>query len=293
VAIERELLASDARSVRDDMFRFPIQRAREMAFPSDTYGLPALGEPETVVTFSHGLVSEVAADLGRRRPVAVAVGDMPEHELFEGLSALADWPAGDSPEQVSAGEAAWCGGQGAENREKAQTAIAMAFPAFPYGSPDRNAVSVLCTLLSGLAGRLFEELRERRPLAYTVAALPWLAHRAGAVFGYIATSPDREEEAREAMLTELVRVSGAPIDTGELERARCYAAGSVEVRRQSGRAVADEMLNAWMNGTTAEFAATPERLRAVKEADLRRVAAEVFSRDTRAEYVVRGGQGRV
>ncbi len=292
VSVERELLASDARSLRDDMFRFPIQAARGLAFPDDAYGLPSLGEAETVGTLSEDLLRIWAAELRRQRPVIVAVGDLDVEMMLEAVSPLAEWPQTDTAGWRGGDAPKWGAGRGRASRSKAQTALAMAFPACPHGSPDRFVVSVLCSLLSGLAGRLFDELRERRSLAYTVAALPWLVRRAGAVFTYVATSPEREDEARDATLAVLGRVAVDSIDGEELERARQYAAGTVEVRRQSGRAVADEILTSWIHGTTDEFVDAPNRLRAVTEEDIRRVAASVFRADRRAEYVVRG-RGRV
>lgn len=289
--IERELLASDARSLRDDMFQFPIQAARRLAFPEDPYGLAALGEPETIGTLSEVMVRRWAGELRQERPVIVAVGDLEVEAMVDALGPLADWPVVEDVGPRGAARPSWGTARDHEARNKTQTALAMAFPACPHGSPDRYAVRVLCALLSGLAGRLFEELRERRSLAYSVAAMPWLAHRAGAVFTYIATSPERENEAREGMLAELRRVAVDSIDAEELERARQYAAGTVEIRRQTGWAVAHEILTSWIHGTTDAFADAPNRLRAVEERDIRRIAESMFQADQRAEYVVRGRSG--
>jgi zinc protease len=153
---------------------------------------------------------------------------------------------------------------------------------------DRYPVRVVGTVLSGLAGRLFDELRERRSLAYTVAAMPWTARSAGAVLCYIATSPEREVEAREAMLAELARLAAEPPEPDELERARNYAAGLVEIGAQSGRSVAASILDAWVNGGIERWAEAPAMLRAVTRDDVVRVATEVFEVGRLVEYVVRG-----
>ena len=287
VVLERELQVSDARRVRDDMFRYPLQRVRGEAFAGDPYGLPKLGEPEVVAELTGAQVREWAASLAQQRAVVVAVGDLEQEALLEACEPLAGWPGRNGAQAIETA-APWTPGRGAEERDKKQTALAMAFRAPPFSSPDRYPLSVLRALLSGLAGRLFDELRERRSLAYTVAALPWMARRSGAVLGYIATSPDREEEAREAMLAELARVTAEPPTTEELERARNYAAGSVDVRRQRGLAVAVEVLEAWVYGALGEFAEVSGRLRDVTTDDVVRVASEVFQEDRRAEYVVRG-----
>ena len=80
-------------------------------------------------------------------------------------------------------------------------------------------------------------------------ASAWLKARAGALVTYIATSPEREEEAREEMLRELDRFAREPVSEAELRQAVNYLAGQAEVSRQSGGAVAGEILEAWVAGT--------------------------------------------
>lgn len=286
VGLERALQASDARRTRDDMFRHPVQRVLGEAFRGDAYGLPVLGEPETVAALGGEQVRAWAEALRGRRGLAVAVGALDPAALLAALEPLADWPGNGAPPASPA--TPWCGGRDGEMRRKAQTAFAMAFPAPPAASADRYPLLVLASLLSGLAGRLFDELREKRSLAYTVAAVPWLARRAGALLTYIATAPAREDEAREAMLAELARVRAEPVTPDELERARNYTAGAFEVREQRGAAVAADIADAWLHGTLDELAATPARLRAVTAEDVRRVAEDVLAVERRAEYVVRG-----
>ena len=114
-------------------------------------------------------------------------------------------------------------------------------------------------MASGLGGRLFEALRDRRSLAYTVVASAWLKARAGALVTYIATSPEREEEAREEMLRELERFTREPVSETELRQAVNYLAGQAEVSRQSGGAVASEILEAWVAGYGLGELADPGR----------------------------------
>ena len=288
VAVERDLQASDARRVRDDMFRYPLQRALAVAFPSHAYGLPALGNPAGLAGMGADEVREWAAIVRSTRPVAVVVGDVKADAALAALTPLTGW---DLPEDAAATERAapaWQPGADGEDRNKQQSALTLAFPAPPSTSPDRFALAVIGTLLSGLAGRLFDELRERRSLAYTVAAMPWLAKEAGAVLCYIATSPEREAEAREAMLAELRRLTAEPPDAAELGRAGAYAAGIAEIGMQSGRGMAGTIMEAWRRGDIEEWAAGPARLRAVTLDDVLRVAAEVFEPGRVAEFVVRG-----
>jgi zinc protease len=189
----------------------------------------------------------------------------------------------------------WVAGRGGESparvvtREKAQAAIAMAFPGISRRDPDRAAAQVWAAVASGLGGRLFEALRDRRSLAYTVVASAWLKARAGALVTYIATSPEREEEAREEMLRELERFTREPVTETELRQAVNYLAGQAEVSRQSGGAVAAEILEAWVAGSGLEDLQDPAAAyRAVTAEDVLRVARRSLDPAQRVEGVVRG-----
>jgi zinc protease len=286
VAMEGALLAADAAGARDDMYRHPLQRVLGCAFPEDAYGLPPLGDPARVPTFDAEILRGWHARALRSRAVVVVVGDDEPERLAGAASVFREWTG--AAVTAPAPAPAWRSAAEAETRVKAQTALALAFPAPAAGADARYALAVTGTLLSGLAGRLFEELRERRALAYTVQAAPWLCRRAGAVLAYVATSPDRETEARDALLAELARLAAETAGDDEVERARRYAAGLVVIRRQRGAAVAGELVDAWVQGTIAGFPEEESRRRAVTAADVLDAARLVFRPEGRAEYVVRG-----
>ncbi|MDH4044332.1 MAG: insulinase family protein [Gemmatimonadota bacterium] len=287
---EAGLQADDAARRRDDMFSHPVEAVIRAAFGADAYGLDALGEPEIVRAIDADALRDWHAAALQRRALVVVVGDLEPQALRDAGAVFADWRGTDGA--VTA-QAKWAGARHLEERAKAQTALAMAFPAPPAGSDDRYGHAVLASLLSGLAGRLFDELREQRALAYTVHATPWLRRRAGAVLTYIATSPEREDEARTAMLDVLGAVADGPLPDEELDRARAYAAGLIAIRRQHAHAVAGDLADAWIEDRLDQFAAEEPRRRAVTVADLRRIARAAFDPACRAEYVVRGtGGGR-
>jgi zinc protease len=289
VAREAALQADDAARRRDDMFAYPVEGALRAAFGPDPYGLPPLGHPDRVRALGADAVRAWHATARTARPLVVAVGDLTIREARAAAAAFA--LRGASGLRMATAPPGWIGERRDERRAKMQTALAMAFPAVPAASADRHAHGVLAALLSGLAGRLFDELRERRALAYTVHAAPWLRRRAGTVITYIATSPEREDEARATMLEVLGAVAEGPIPDDELVRARAYAAGLVAIGRQHAGAVAAELAEAWVQERLDGVAAEEERCRAVRADDLRRVARATFDPARRAEYVVRGAGG--
>ena len=296
VAAERDLMIAEAEQVADDMFRYPFQLAFAAAFGAEGYGLPAGGLP-------HTLPACTAADvrawhrraLLETRPVLVAVGAFdPERATEELAGVLGDWAAPAAPAEPLA-DAVWTAGAGGEPpmtvvpRSKAQAALAMAFPGPGRRDRDRGAASVWAAVASGLGGRLFEALRDRRSLAYTVVASSWQKARGGALLTYIATSPEREDEAREQMLVELERFAREAVGQEELDQAINYLAGQAEVARQSGGAVAGEILEAWLAGSGLEELEDPAaRYREVTADAVRRVAERYLVPAQRAEGVVRG-----
>jgi zinc protease len=165
----------------------------------------------------------------------------------------------------------------------------MAFPGPARRDGDRAAAEVWAAVASGLGGRMFEALRDRRSLAYTVMASSWQRGRAGALITYIATSPEREDEARRAMLEELDRFTREPVSEGELKQAVSYLSGQAEVGRQSGANLAGEILEAWINGNGLDDLNDPgAAYRAVAAGDVLRVTQQYLRQSQRAEGVVRG-----
>ena len=293
VNTERSLMISEAEQVADDMFRYPFQLAFAGAFGDTGYGLPVSGLPETLAR-----ISLVDARAGHQRmvatrPVIVAVGDV---DAEEASAALAGAFGERAPVEAVAAlpSLRWRGGAGESSsriveREKQQSAFAMAFPGPGRRDLDRAAAEVWAAVASGLGGRMFEALRDRRSLAYTVMASSWQHGRAGALLTYIATSPQREDEARDAMLEELARFTLEPVSEAELRQAANYLAGQAEVRRQSAAGLAGEILEAWLIGNgLADLENPGAAFRAVIRDDVLAVAQRYLQPSARAEGVVRG-----
>jgi zinc protease len=288
VGIERDLQAGDARRARDDMFQYPLQRVLGCAFPGHAYGLPSLGVPERVAAFDASAVRDWHARVLAQRAAVVVVGDVEAADALDCVERVVRWEGRNESAASSLTMPTWSAASDVEHRDKQQSALAMAFPAGTAAEADRERLAVLCSMLSGLAGRLFDELRERRSLAYTVAAMRWQARQAGALLTYVATSPEREDEAREAMIAELRRVVTSPPDEPELDRARTYAAGLLAIARQHASSLAGELVEAWALDALDQPGKRAERLRAVTVDDVVALVERVTAEEP-ADFVVRGG----
>lgn len=93
-------------------------------------------------------------------------------------------------------------------RDTQQTHIALACPSVPYNHPDyfqaRAAVGVLS---DGASSRLFQEVREKRGLCYTVTASCQSTRDVGSIFCYAGTTTERAQETWNVMAAELDRLA--------------------------------------------------------------------------------------
>jgi zinc protease len=296
VAAERDLLVEETRQATDDMFRYPFQLAFREAFGLRGYGLPALGLPEPLAGIAPDQVRQWHREcFAGQRATVIAVGEIePEAAIdtlagiFGGLPAV---PAG-GPSESERWLPAGTPRELRVTRQKTQSALAMVFPGPSRGDADYPVAEVWAAVASGLGGRLFDALRDKRSLAYTVMALAWLRGRAGALATYIATSPDREAEARQAMLEELAKFAAQPVSAAELDQAINYLAGQAQVDRQSSSSLMAEILESWMIGGGLVEGANPgERYRRVTADQVQALATRSLDPGRRAEGVIQGSGG--
>jgi hypothetical protein len=174
------------------MIRYPVRLSLEAAWDGHPYSRTTLGTEASLRSLtSDALLRWHESTVLSSATVAAAVGDVAEEELAQ---AMADAFAGirNAP-AVRAAAPTWPGEirQRVDNRDKAQTAIALGFPGPTRLDAHRYAVGTLMLIASGLGGRFFDELRDKRSLAYTVQA--WATERvsAGMFTAYIATKRER------------------------------------------------------------------------------------------------------
>lgn len=288
---ERAVALADVAAQLDDMFRYPVRLAFEAAFPGHPYGVSAIGDERSLRAATVASLRDwhEARVLGGGVVLGI-VGDLAPDEVAALAAARFRDLGGREASEVP--PPAWPTSPAVrvEQRDKRQTALALALPGPSRRDPSRVAAELLTDVASGLGGRFFEELRDRRSLAYTVHLASVTRSAAGLFLAYIGTSPEREDEAREGLLAEFRRFAEAPVTDEELQRAKTYALGTHAIARQSGASVLGEMVDAWLLGEgLEELDDYPARVRAVQAEDIQAVAARALEGAV-VEGVVRGAR---
>jgi predicted Zn-dependent peptidase len=163
-------------------------------------------------------------------------------------------------------------------KDTEQAHICLGTRAVSYLDPDRYALDLLITSLGeGMSSRLFQEIREKRGLAYDVHSYA-SKHSDGGYFAvYLGVDPKKAEEAIDAVLNELRRIADEPVPEPELTKVREFTKGRLRLGLESTNSLASwlcqqELLTGRIK-TLDEVVALYE---GVSASDLQRVAQRVL-----------------
>lgn len=124
-------------------------------------------------------------------------------------------------------------------RRLAQGNLCLGMPGVSRTDPDRWALDLLTAILGdGMSSRLFVELRERRSLAYDIGTFATSYADCGTVGIHAGFDPAQSTAIIGAALEQLERVVQDPVPLAELDRARAYTRGRIELRLEESSAVA-------------------------------------------------------
>jgi zinc protease len=287
---ERALAIADLEMLRDDMYRYPLRKLIEAAFAGHPYGVPTSGTEQSLASLTAGELREWhRSRVLEGASVIAIVGDVEPDEIA--TLAAARFAELRPHERPPLAAPRWPAAPvlDAESRDKAQSALVLAFPSPARTDDARIAAELIAGVASGLGGRFFDQLRDRQSLAYTVSAFTAEWQHAGMFISYIATSPEKEEIARAGLLAEFAKLRAEPVSAAELAQAKEYAIGTHAIRSQSGGALLGEMVDAWLAGRgLEEIDEHDARIRRVTAAEMHELADRCFVESALVQAVIRG-----
>ena len=165
--------------------------------------------------------------------VVAAAGNLDHDRLVELVSAAVGLDR-TGPEAVSASPNGVSPVLRFHEKETEQYHLCMGGPGIPRGDERRFALRVLDTILGGsTSSRLFQEVREKRGLAYSVFSYASHYLDSGQVALYVGTRPENVAEAMDVIGTELGRLQSEGVSEQELERARENVKGRTVLSMES------------------------------------------------------------
>jgi len=270
---ERTVILQEIGQANDTPDDIIFDHFQECAFPDQAMGRPVLGSPEIIKRLSRDAVTAYLRDhYGARRMVLAAAGNL-DHDRFAALAEKlfggmpADRPAATEPARYS-------GGDRREERDLEQLHLVLGFPGLTLADPDFYAASVLSTAFGGgMSSRLFQEVREKRGLAYTIHSFAH-SYRDGGLFGiYAGTGEDDAGELVPVLCDETMGLTDG-LTAVELARAKAQMKAGLLMSLESTGARCEQMAQHMLiYGTPFDPDEIVHRIDAVDDDAIRRAVA--------------------
>ncbi|MBR6910624.1 MAG: insulinase family protein [Candidatus Methanomethylophilaceae archaeon] len=171
--------------------------------------------------------------------------------------------------------------------------VAMGFQAYGSSHPDRAAVSMLSAVLgSGTSSRLFQDVREKKALVYSIFTSVSQNSDASSLATYMSCTKENVAEAMETTSKVIGKFLSEGLEKGELERAKRLVKGAnVRAMESTDNRLYRLGVNHMLNGSIETLEQRLERIDAVTEDDVMRVAEDILVSD-RMNTVVLGKNSR-
>ncbi len=275
LARERAVVLQEIGQAEDTPDDIVFDHFQEAAFPDQPMGWPILGRAEIVQGLSRQAIGGyMKRHYAPEKLILAAAGRVDHDRLVEQAAAF------DSLPQAQASEAAparYLGSEHREERDLEQVHVVLGFDGIAYADPDYHAASVYSTLVGGgMSSRLFQEVREKRGLVYSIYSFA-SSYTDGGLFGiYAGTGESEVEELSPVVCDELVKVADS-LDEGELARARAQLKAGILMARESTGSRCEQLAQQLLvYGRPVPTAETVARIDAVGASEVARVARRLL-----------------
>ena len=276
---EKKVVLEEIKMVEDTPDDLVHELFSERFWPDHALGRPILGRPDTVGALDEAALRRYFADAYvAGNFVVVAVGHL-EHERVRDLvmASFGDLKAqGSALRDVVPAVAA---DVRIHTKELEQSHVCFGAPALAYGDPDRYAAFAANTMLGGsMSSRLFQNVREKRGLAYSVFSSLSAYRDAGAVTIYAGCANESVPELVDVVVQELRRFKRESLAPGELQRARDHLKGSLMLGLESTTSRMSHLARQEIYGDMRETMDDMlTAIDAVRDDDVARFTERVFS----------------
>jgi predicted Zn-dependent peptidase len=273
---ERGVILQEIGQANDTPDDIIFDHFQEAAYPAQPLGRPVLGSEKGIRAMPRTTLTAYMRRHYAAPNVVVAAAGALTHEQILGLvhQHFADLPGDTVPAMLPA---SYGGGEFREARDLDQVHIVLGFPSVGYGDPDYYPTLLLSTLLGGgMSSRLFQEVREKRGLVYSIYSFssPFMD---GGLFGiYAGTGESEAEELMPITLQELRKVQ-SEVNEPELARARAQVKASLLMSLESTGSRCEQLARQLqVFGRVVPTQETVAKLNAVTTEDVCRAAARLF-----------------
>lgn len=278
IEVERGVILQEIGQAADTPDDIIFDWLQERAYPDHPLGRTILGAETCVRGFARPDLEEFVDQYYRPGQMVLAAAGAVDHALLVRMAGdlFGDMVPGAVPLPPAA---RFTGGETRHIKDLEQAHFALAFEAADYAHPDIHAAQIYASALGGsMSSRLFQEIRERRGLCYSIHAQAGAYVDTGMLTIYAGTSGEQLGDLAGLTIDEMKRAA-ADLSAAELERARAQMKAGLLMGLESPSSRAERlarMVQIW--GRVPDLPEVIAQIDAVSLADLRRVAEHTVAR---------------
>ncbi len=243
---ERGVILQEISQTNDTPDDIIFDYFQSVAFPNQSMGRPILGSVE--------VVSQISADDLRNyrnryynadNIVFGAVGNISHDDILDYANKyFQNFSSNKTP--IKKSSYGYVGGCYSDVRDLEQSHIIIGFDGVSNTSNDYYTMSIFSSILGGgMSSRLFQEVREKRGLVYSIYSFS-SSYRNNGLFGiYAATSPEKLAELADVASVELIKMS-QNITEDEFNRTKAQFRASLLMSQESSSSLCEQIANQTM-----------------------------------------------
>ncbi len=275
---EQQVILQEIGMTNDTPDDLVFDQYQETAYPDQALGAPILGRSDVVSGMTRDtMMGYVQRFYTPQRLVVSAAGNI-KHEDFvaQVQESLADLPQ--NSVQNNGTPADYHGGEHRTEKDLEQSHIILGFQGVSRMDDDFYAAAILSTIMGGgMSSRLFQEIREKRGLVYSIFSFHSPFQDDG-IFGvYAGTGPNHLPELMPVLCDEILNVPNNITET-ELKRAKSQIKASMVMGQESMNRRANQQAKHLIHyGEIMDMQENIARIDALQIADIARAAKRIFA----------------
>ncbi|AMW34200.1 insulinase family protein [Haematospirillum jordaniae] len=277
---EQSVIVQEINQAEDTPDDIVFDHFQATAYPDQAMGRTVLGTPETVRSIDRETLKRYMNSTYSTHSTIIAAAGHIDHDSFVHLvektfTSLPVFPS------VTPEKALYKGGESRQDKKLEQVHLVLGFDGVAYDHPHFYATAVLSTLLGGgMSSRLFQEIREKRGLVYSIYSYTNSTTDGGLFSIYAGTGDDEAAELVPVLCTELRKIVDTIAQNDELMRARAQIkAGLLMGLESSSNRAETAARQLFTHGRIVDTDELVAMVESVDAAAVRDAAALIFASD--------------
>jgi len=290
---ERSVILEEMKMVQDTPDDCVFEHFQETAYPNQPFGRSILGTQEVIKNINRfNIVQYVNDHYSADNTIVSCAGNL-DPSQFENIveSKFTNFPA---HSMRNKDEARYVGGDVRVEKDLEQVQLVIGFKGISYTDDDYYNQHILSIIAGGgMSSRLFQEVREKRGLCYTISAFG-SSYTDSGIFGiYAGTSDATANELIDATAGELLKLTH-DINQEELQRAKTQLRAGILMSQESTVSRSEKLAgNIAIFGKYIPVSEIIEKIEAIDTTGIEKFAAKVFSKESAPTIASMGKIGKL